>query len=70
MFHELFVVQALACLDASQQAKGWTTYPRFMESLHAQKTGAHWSHEPFDLGIDEAMPSNCRFMESKVKGFG
>jgi hypothetical protein len=36
-----------------------------MESFHTPQTGAHWSHEPFDLGIDEAMPSNCRFTESE-----
>jgi hypothetical protein len=28
------------------------------------RMGAPWSHVPFDLGIDEAMPSNCRFMGS------
>jgi hypothetical protein len=64
MIHEPYVVQALACWDTSTQPKGWTTYPRFMGSLHAPESGTLWDHESWmgrlplgiNLGIDDAMP--------------
>jgi hypothetical protein len=44
--HEPYVVQALACWDASAQPEGWTTSPRFRGSEDA-KISMRCDHDPY-----------------------